>query len=271
MITPNVSGVMRRISLHDAFGRGAQLALFALLALFPLLLALLGLLSVFNLDAQIETLRLFVEQSFPEGLSELVMAEVERIGAQRGWPLTLTILFSAYYAGSGAATVIRGVEIAWGRAHIRPLRSQLLGTAIAMGLLVFAIAAFALLFGLNIAISWAASRGLIPTDLLALTLLRWPILLLSFHTTVRLAYKIGAGPDAYDRWFSAGSITATMVWLAMSQGFALYLSVVADLGATYGSLGGIVGLLLYLHMVSSSVFVGAEIDASRARRRQGEE
>ncbi len=94
-----------------------------------------------------------------------------------------------------------------------------------------------------------------------ITFFRWPILLLTYHALVRVTYRVGAGPKWNGNWFSPGSVLATVGWAVLSQVFEAYIGGVMDLGATYGSLGGTVGLLLYFHVVSALVFVGAEVDA----------
>lgn len=257
----HIADVLDRMARHDSGGRGAQLGFFALLAVFPLVLSLVGLLSAFHLESQVEALRVFIEQSLPSDQAAIVMREAERVGARSGWPLALGVLVSAYYAGRGVLAVLRGVALAWRRRPVKIWKAQLAATLFGGGVLFFALLVFVVLMLANVAIGWARSRGLLVGGWELLSIARWPVLVFTFHACVRLAYRLGAGPKWSGRWFSPGSVAATLGWLVLSQGFEAYLDGVMDLGATYGSLGGTVGLLLYFHIVSTLVFVGAEIDA----------
>lgn len=260
-LKPHVVDIFDRMAKHDSGGRGAQLGFFALLAIFPLLLSLLGLLSAFDLESQMETLEAFVRQSMPAEQATIVMAEAARIGGRSGWPLAVGVFVSAYYAGRGVLSVLRGVARAFRRPPVEIWKAQIAATVFGGGIMLFLLAILAVLTAATAVVAWAGARGLPIGNWGLLTIVRWPVLILTFHGCTRLAYGLGAGPRWNGRWFSPGSLVATAAWFVLSRGFEAYLEQVMDLGATYGSLGGTVGLLLYFHIVSTAVFVGVEIDA----------
>lgn len=262
---PHFSDITQRMARHDSGGRGAQLGFFALLAVFPLILSLVGLLSALQLESQLGALETFIHQSLPPDQAALVMGQAAAVGARSGLPLGLAVVVSAYYASRCVMAVLRGVALAWRRPPVRMWKAQLAATAFATGVLLFAMLVFVALMLANAVISWARSRHMLVGGWEFLALVRWPLLVLTFHLFVRLAYRIGAGPLWSGWWFSPGSVAATLSWLAVSQGFEAYIGGVMDLGATYGSLAGTVGLLLYFHVVSTLVFIGAEIDAHLQR------
>src|SRR3954451_24137541 len=74
-------------------------------------------------------------------------------------------------------------------------------------------------------------------------------------------------------WFSAGTIVAALLWLAGSAGFSYYVANFSSYDKTYGSLGTVVVLLMWLYLGSFVVLVGAELNSEieRARRGCGEE
>ena len=79
-----------------------------------------------------------------------------------------------------------------------------------------------------------------------------------------LAVIYRVGPDRRDpawRWVSWGAVIATVAWLIGSALFALYASNVGNYDQTYGSLGGVVVLLLWLYLTAMVVILGAELNA----------
>jgi membrane protein len=100
-----------------------------------------------------------------------------------------------------------------------------------------------------------------------LALLRWPLLAAGFSVALMVLYRHGPSRDEPEwRWASPGSIAATLLWLAGSGLFSLYVSNFSKYGETYGSLGSVVVLLLWLFLTSAAVLLGAELDAELERQ-----
>ena len=73
-------------------------------------------------------------------------------------------------------------------------------------------------------------------------------------------------PDVRWRWFSLGSCLATLLWLAATLGFGLYASRFGNYDATYGSLGAVVVLLMWLFVSAYAVLIGGLINAEIERQ-----
>ena len=80
-------------------------------------------------------------------------------------------------------------------------------------------------------------------------------------TALALVYYYG--PDVRQQWvwFSPGAALATLMWLGISLGFRAYLQYAADYNATYGTIGGVIVLLLWLYLSGFAILVGAELNA----------
>ena len=77
-----------------------------------------------------------------------------------------------------------------------------------------------------------------------------------------MLYRFGPSRrDAKWRWVSVGSVFAALAWLAVSVAFSWYLSNFADYNATYGSLGAVIGLMMWMWLSTAVVLVGAELNA----------
>ena len=91
---------------------------------------------------------------------------------------------------------------------------------------------------------------------------RWPLLLASIWLGISLIYRYGPSRhNAKWRWLNWGSILATVVWLSASVAFSYYLQNFANYDATYGSLGAVIGLMMWTWISVIILIVGAEINA----------
>src|SRR6185436_4156431 len=95
-----------------------------------------------------------------------------------------------------------------------------------------------------------------------LPLLRWPALFVVVVLGLELLYRYGPSREpAKWRWVSVGSVFAALAWIAVSVAFSWYLSRFADYNATYGSLGAVIGLMMWLWISTLVVLVGAELNS----------
>ena len=94
------------------------------------------------------------------------------------------------------------------------------------------------------------------------SLLRWPILLVTFMLVLSILYRYGPSRhDAKWRWTSAGAVVATVGWLLASAGFSFYVSSFANYNETYGSLGAAVIFMMWLYLTAFLILIGAVINA----------
>lgn len=99
--------------------------------------------------------------------------------------------------------------------------------------------------------------------------LRWPAAILFVLTGITLVYYLAPTARHQWRWTTPGSVFALIAWLAMSMGLRLYVRYLGGYNAIYGSIGGVILLLLWLYLSGVALLVGAEIDAAVERERSG--
>ena len=93
-------------------------------------------------------------------------------------------------------------------------------------------------------------------------ILRWPVLLLVLLIGLAALYRYGPYRRAARwQWVSVGSVFAAMMWITASCLFSWYLASFANYNATYGSLGAVVGLMMWLWLSTIVVLLGAELNA----------
>ncbi|HJN73572.1 MAG TPA: YihY/virulence factor BrkB family protein [Myxococcota bacterium] len=272
---PSISWVValtRNIVEHQLVDRAAQMAYFLLFAVFPFLVALLGILSLFDLTDEVAALDALIADAFPEVIGDLLVGEVHRVAfAEAGGRIVVGLAVSLYASQRAIAAGIRGVNTAWGTDEGRNFfLVRGIGIVITLATMGSAIIATLLLTLGAVVIEWVTMRGWLDGALAtALTLLRWPIVLLMLHGVINLLYRFGANTPMRWSWSTYGSLTALAGIVLVTVGFQAYVEGVTDLGATYGSLGAAIGMLLYFYLVAGTIFLGAEVDALNWSRRKG--
>ena len=82
-----------------------------------------------------------------------------------------------------------------------------------------------------------------------------------------IVYRLAPDRDAPQlRWVSVGALVAAGLWLLGSIGFSLYVNFFGNYNKTYGALGGVVVLMLWLYLTSYIMLLGAEINAESERQ-----
>ena len=252
----------------------AALTYFGVLSLFPALLALVSLLGVFG-QAERTTSGLLdiVEGIAPGGTVDFIRQPVEELvnSPAAGFTLVfgiLTALWSASgYVGAFGRAMNRIYETDEGRGFVK-LRGTMLGVTVATVLLVAVIAAMLVLSG-PVAEAVGSAIGLGGAFLTTWNILRWPVIVLLVVVAIAILYY--ATPNVKQprfRWMSMGSFIALVVSFLATLGFAFYVANFANYNKTYGALGGVIVLLLWLWILNMSLLFGAEFDAEMERGRQ---
>jgi membrane protein len=91
--------------------------------------------------------------------------------------------------------------------------------------------------------------------------LRWPVIFILLAAALSVLYAYGPSkPTARWHWVTTGSLAATLLWVLAGALFSWYLAHVADYSATYGTLGGAIGLMMWLWISFLVILAGAELD-----------
>jgi membrane protein len=259
-----VKGAVKSFIDDDMVTYAAALSYHLTLALFPFIIFLLTLLGALGLSEFFDRLLRQAQTALPPDAYEL-LARV--IGEIRGQPreglLSFSILFALWAASTGMRSVMNALNFAYKVEETRPAWKRYpLSILYTIGLVAVVIAAAVFrLIG-----PWAAQRfanqlGLTTAVATLWTWLRWPVVVMLLLLVVALIYYLGPNIDQPFRYVTPGSISAVIVWILASLGFSTYVENFGNYGATYGSLGGMVVLLLYFFVSSAVLLFGAEINA----------
>lgn len=239
-------------------------AFFGFLSIFP---ALIALISIYGLVASPETVARQVEDlsaQLPDDAADLIGTQLNAIVANSGSALSISlvvsILAALWSASGGVGNVITAVNIAYDEVEARGfVKLKLTSLALTLGAIVFVLIAFGLLAVVPAVIE-ALGLGVVGTILAQVA--RWLLLLAAFAGGLAVLYRIAPDRDAPRMaWVSLGSVVVTVVWAAVSVGFALYVNNFGSYDKTYGAIAGVIVLMLWLYLTCYLVLLGAEINS----------
>ena len=253
-------------SWHDEIlDRAAELSYYFAFALLPTLLfltALLGLLPVPDLMPQLIG---YVDRVLPGDAASLIkksLAEVVR-GASGGL-VSVGALAALVSASSGMLSIMKGLNAAYAITDDRTWwRKRLIAIALTLVVSLFTLIALLLLvFGVRLGETIGDFMGLGLLFTLAWKLLQLPVVSLLVLTGLTLVYYLAPAADRAWSWTTPGSAFAVVSWLFMSLGLRFYVGYFDYYNATYGSIGGLILLMLWLYWSGVALLVGAEIDST---------
>ncbi|MGH8900484.1 MAG: YihY/virulence factor BrkB family protein [Egibacteraceae bacterium] len=247
----------------------AGVAFYATLALFPTVIAAVTLYGLVGDPAQVEqqigSLVGGMPQAGPIILNQIRKAVASSSSVSLSIGAIAGLVGALYSASVGVNGIVRGVNVVYCEHETRGfLEVRVLALLLTLGALVAGLIAIGLVAVLPAVVG---SLGLGPSGETLAKLLRWPILAVLMAAGLALIYRYA--PDRQNarlEWVSWGAVIATVLWLGGSALFSLYMSNFNRYGAAYGSISGIIILLLWLFLSSFVVLLGAEINAEMERQ-----
>lgn len=251
------------IGADNCLGLAAQLAFYFFLALFPALLFLVSLIGYLPVENALASLLEALGAVAPGEALKLLERQIEELSnARQGGLLTLGILGAIWSSSAAMVAIIDAMNHAYDVPEWRPwLKRRVLAIVLTIALALFIIVSLALvLLGPALA-GWAADRfGFGPAVELAWRLARWPVIVALVVFGVDLVYYFAPNRKARWAWITPGSLLATVLWIASSFGFRLYVTNFTDYNATYGAIGAVIIILLWFYVSAFAILVGAEMN-----------
>jgi membrane protein len=247
----------------------AGVAFYAFLALIPALIALVIVYGFVANPADVKDQIGSFASAAPRDAQRLLTTQLTSItrnaGGAAGIGALIAIAGALWAASSGMAALDTGLTAVNGEIETRGFVKR---RVLALVLTVFAVVGVVIMLALVVALpSVLESIDVGDVGKVAIGLARWVLLaaLLLFGLGVIFRY----GPQRRRprwRWVTPGTIVAVVVGLAASIGFSIYVTVMGKYNKTYGSLGAIIVLLLWLYFMASAVLFGAAMNAELERQ-----
>jgi membrane protein len=251
----------------------AALTYYGLLSLFPALIALVSIVGLFgDPESTTSTITDIVTSIGPQSAAETFSDPIKTITSNRsgaGIALIVGLVVALWSASGYVGAFMRASNIIYETPEGRPiwkLRPLQMLVTLAMVLLL-AVMALALVLTGPIVDAVAEPIGLSDAAITVWNIAKWPALIALFILMIAVLYY--ASPNVKLRgfkWVTPGSIVALLVWVLASAAFAFYVANFGSYNKTYGTLGGLVVMLIWMWITNIAILFGHQLNAERERR-----
>ena len=258
-----------RFSLHEGQSKSAELAYFFLLSLFPLIIFILTLTAYLPISA--EDVLGAVDQYAPDSAMSMVKSITEQtLNKRSGGLLSCGIIAVIWSASNGMNAIVRAFNHAYEVEENRSfiiIRLTSIFLTIAMVVTIL-IALLLPVFGREIGLLAADFIGAPGLFLQVWSVVRWgisPLILLIVFTAL---YIFAPKKRLSLRFVLPGAVFAAAGWIIVSMLFSFYVGTFANYSATYGSIGGIIVLMIWFYLTGTLLILGGEINALLHKRKK---
>jgi len=270
--------VWHEVQEDRVFGRAAELSYYFLLALFPFLIFLTSIIG-FVLGSGTGTRHMlfnYLARIMPPSAFQLIDNTMWEVSSSSGGgKLSFGILAALWAASNGLGAITESLNTAYDLTESRPWwKQRLTAISLTMALSVLIILALVLVVaGGRISAGLAAVYGLGDAFPLAWRIIQWPVVLVCMILAFALIYYFA--PDSREqawKWLTPGAAVGVALWLLVSIAFRVYLHFFNSYNATYGSLGAVIILMLWLYFTGAAVLIGGEVNSEieNAAAQEGE-
>jgi membrane protein len=233
------------------------------LALFPGLIAAVMIYGLVNDPADVERQVSNVAEGLPSEAQTLLTNQMSDIANSSSQGLSIGLVVSLGLAlwstSAGIAGLVEAVNVAYDEEETRNfVVKRGLAILLTLGFLIFLALAIGLIAVLPVVLDQlmigAAAVSLIDV-------VRWAGLVVLVVVGLGVIYRIGPDRDVPKAgWLSIGAVTAAALWILASAAMAVFVDNFGTYGKTYGSLAGVVVLMLWLWITAIAALLGAEIN-----------
>lgn len=249
----------------------AGVAFYTLLSIFPGMSALISIYGLVADPAIIERQVAALSEVLPREALTLLSDQLHGLIAAPpgtlGIGLIVSLALALWSATSGTGTLMQALTVAYNEKNTRGLIAfYVRAIALTLAIGIFGLVSLFLIAVVPAVIDWLPIPELWRTSV---ALIRWPILAALVFVALAVVYRFAPARHAPRwQWLSPGTIAAALLWLVGSAGFSLYVARFSSYDKTYGSLGAVVVLLMWLYVSAYIVLAGAELNSAVEKSRR---
>lgn len=250
----------------------ASQAYYYLLAIFPLLIVCFAIIPYFNINTN-EAIQ-FISSVLPSELAQIFEDNiVSFIETPRGGLLTIGIIGALWSASGGVNAFIKAANEAYDVEETRnTIIVRLISLGLTLGIILSLVVAIFLPIFLNIFINIVGSLVSIPNELtLLIQVIRWTLSVLVLTAFLMCLYRFAPNKKFPFKHVLPGALIAGVSWQLITIGFSIYIANFSNYSATYGSLGGIIILMIWFYLTGVILMVGALINVIYHNRKIAED
>ncbi len=258
--------VWRETDHDEVFTRAAALSYYFFSALIPMVFFLMAVLGIFaSQSSHLRTTLLnYFSQVVPPAAFTLIQKSLSEIStSSSGLKLVFGLVFSLWSGAGGMISIIDALNRCYHITDNRPYWKRA-GLAIVLTIAIAALTVCALviiLYGGDIAQFVGRHTGLSTLLVMTWRIAQWPVALLFVVLSFALIYYWSPDAEQDWQWITPGSFVGVVTWIGASVLFRVYLHFYNSYSKTYGSLGAVIVLLLWLYITGLAILLGGEINS----------
>jgi len=256
-------------SEHRILALAAGMTYYSLLAIFPALAALVAIYGLFADPAAIARHLDEVSGILPGGAIDVAKDQLARVASHGshtlGWTFIIGLAVSLWSANSAMKSLFDTLNVIYGEQEKRGFfKLNAISMTFTLAGIVFVLMALGAVVVVPVVLNFI---GLSSVADLVVRLARWPAMFVIVALGLAVIYRWGASRETPCwRWISWGSAIASLLWLAASVLFSWYAANFGNFNQTYGSLGAVIGFMIWLWISAIVILLGAELDAEIEHR-----
>jgi membrane protein len=245
-----------------------------ILAIFPAIIFLFTLIPYvtdFFPDINTESIMQFLGDQIPASMYEVVSTTLhDIISIQRGGLLSFGFIFSLYLSTNGMMALMRAFNACYRTIENRgAIKTRLIATGLTINMAIALFLAVILLVVGQLALEYVMDHlqefkwlDVSSFTVFLLFALRFLALFAAFFLAISCVYYFGPAIHYNWRFFSIGSVLATLLSLAVSYGFSFYVTNFGTYNKIYGSIGVLIALMVLIQLITIVLLVGYEVNTS---------
>jgi membrane protein len=261
---------LQNLTDDEIMDRANGVAYNFILAVFPAIIFLFTLIpyiSNFFPDVTTKSIMDFLGEILPHSMYEVISPTVlDIVSNQRGGLLSFGFLFSIWLSTNGTLALMRAFNACYRTVERRSgLKTRLIATALTINLAFVVFLAIVLLVVGQFVLDYLTQfEWLNITDFTVFLIftLRFVVIFIVFFLAISTLYYFGPAIHYNWRFFSIGSVVATILTLGVSYGFSYYVTNFSTYNKVYGSIGVLIAIMVWIQLITVVLLIGYEINAS---------
>jgi membrane protein len=265
---------LRNLRDDEIMDRANGVAFNFILATFPAIIFLFTLIpyvSAYFPEINTESIMGFIKELMPASMYDVASTTViDIINNQRGGLLTLGFFFAMYLSTNGMMALMRAFNACYKTVENRSgWKTRLLAMGLTFNMTIVLFLAIILLVVGQLVLEYFLGHvrdfELVDVDYFTVYLLlalRFLVIFIVFFLAISTIYYFGPAIHYNWRFFSIGSLIATLLCLGVSYGFSFYVTNFGSYNKVYGSIGVLIALMVWIQLITVVLLLGYEINAS---------
>ena len=249
----------------EVLTRSAALAYYFVSALFPMIFFLMAVLGLFAQSHDLQSSLLnYAARFMPGDAYSLIQKTLKEVANNStGLKLAFGLVLALWSGSGGVVSIMDALNRCYHVKDSRPFwKQRLVAIGLTIAIAALTIVALAIvLYGGDIVDFVGSHVGLSSVTVVAWRVVQWPIALFFVVLSFALLYYWGPDTEQKWQWITPGSVVGVLLWIGASLVFRVYLHFFNSYSKTYGSVGAVIVLLLWLYITGIAIMVGGEINS----------